>query len=96
MLWTFTFALSAAHFYGYIGAGAPGVPNDLSAWQFLAPEYESYRKLQVYETAVQAALEDGHISDRQRRVLDSMIGSISIDAKITDQLENDARAAEGN
>jgi hypothetical protein len=57
------------------------------------PEYESYRKLQVYENAVQAALEDGHISDRQRRVLNSMVQSMGIDPSIAEQLENDARAA---
>ena len=56
------------------------------------PEYESYRKIQVYENAVQAALEDGHISERQRRVLNSMIKSMGIDMKVAEQLENDARA----
>ena len=60
------------------------------------PEYESYRKLQVYEAAVQAALEDGRISDRQRRVLTSMIESMSIDAKVAERLENEARAALAN
>ena len=57
------------------------------------PEYESFRKLQVYETAVQAALEDGHISTRQRRVLDSMIESMGVDAKVAGQLESAACAA---
>lgn len=57
------------------------------------PEYESYRKLQVYESAVQAALEDGHISERQRRVLNSMIQSMGIDTEVAERLENDARAA---
>lgn len=57
------------------------------------PEYETFRKLQVYESAVRAALEDGHISDRQRRVLTSMIESMGIDAKVAEALENDARAA---
>ncbi len=56
----------------------------------------SYRKLQVYETALQAALEDGHISERQRRVLNSMIESMGIDTKVAEQLENDARAALAN
>ena len=56
------------------------------------PEYENYRKLQVYESALQAALEDGHISQRQRRVLDSMVASMGIDAKVAQQLENDALA----
>ena len=57
------------------------------------PEYESFRKIQVYESAVQAALEDGHISERQRRVLNSMIESMSIDTKIAERLENDALVA---
>ncbi len=57
------------------------------------PDYESYRKLQVYESAVQAALEDGHVSNRQRRVLDSMIKSMGIDAAAAERLENDARVA---
>ena len=57
------------------------------------PEYETFRKLQVYETALRAALEDGHISERQRRVLNSMIGSMGIDAKIAETLESDAQAA---
>lgn len=57
------------------------------------PEYESYRKLQVYENALRAALEDGHISDRQRRVLNSMIQSMGIDETIAEQLEADARSS---
>ncbi len=56
------------------------------------PEYENFRKLQVYESALQAALEDGHISQRQRRVLDSMIRSMGIDEKVAAQLESDALA----
>ena len=56
------------------------------------PEYESYRKLQVYESALQAALEDGRISERQRRVLNSMIQSMGIDQKLAERLESDARA----
>ena len=58
------------------------------------PEYGTFRKLQVYETAVHAALEDGHISDRQRRVLDSMIQSMGIDTSIARQLEADAWASQ--
>jgi hypothetical protein len=57
------------------------------------PEYEIFRKLQVYETAVRAALEDGHISERQRRVLNSMIESMGIGAKDAETLESDAQAA---
>ena len=54
------------------------------------PEYEAFRKYQVYESAVRAALEDGHISERQRRVLTSMIESMGIDPKVAEALENDA------
>lgn len=190
VLWTFTFALNAAHYYGVVGEGAPGDPGVLSivvpffyelaviiyvplvaygvlrvqlfdvdlrikrtlkrstvaaafvatffvvselAGEFLSgqlgtvlgvlgtgalvffldpiqraaerlsnaampntqetPEYESYRKLQVYESAVQAALEDGHISKRQRRVLNSMVESMGIDTTVAERLENDAQGA---
>ncbi len=61
------------------------MPNTLDT-----AEYESYRKLQVYENALQAALEDSHISKRQRRVLDSMIESMGIDAEVAKRLEEDA------
>lgn len=57
------------------------------------PEYESFRKLQVYDSAVRAALEDGHISERQRRVLDSMIASMGIDPGVALRMEEDALAA---
>ena len=57
------------------------------------PEYENYRKIQVYESAVHAAMEEGGISDRQRRVLDSLIASMGIDANVARQLENDAHRA---
>lgn len=196
VLWTFTFAMNAAHYYGYIGAGVPGIPNDSSPWAIVVPffyelavimyvplvaygvlrvqlfdvdlrikrtlkrstvaaafvatffvvselasnylsnqlgavlgvlctgalvffldpiqrtaeklsnaampnthntpEYEKFRKYQVYESAVHAALEDGHISERQRRVLNSMVDSMGIDTKVAEQLEDDARAAISN
>jgi uncharacterized membrane protein YebE (DUF533 family) len=57
------------------------------------PEYETFRKFQVYETALHAALEDGHISERQRRVLNSMVKSMGIDTGVAERLENDARVA---
>ena len=53
------------------------------------PEYETYRKLQVYDSAIRAALEDGHISQRQRRVLDSMIDSMGIDRTVARRMEED-------
>ncbi len=57
------------------------------------PEYETYRKLQVYEAALQTALEQGGISDRERQMLNSLIGSLGIDAQAAEQLERDAQAA---
>lgn len=57
------------------------------------PEYESFRKLQVYDSAIRAALEDGHISKRQRRVLDSMIESMGIDRSVAQRMEEDTLAA---
>ena len=57
------------------------------------PEYESFRKLQVYDSAVRAALEDGRISERQRRVLDSMIESMGIDRNVAQRMEDDTLAA---
>ncbi len=56
------------------------------------PEYEAFRKLQVYDTAVRAALEDGYISERQRRVLDSMIASMGIDPLVAQRVEEDTLA----
>jgi len=192
VLWTVTFALNTAQFYGYIGSGMQGLPNDPSPLGFIlpffyelavilyvplvaygvlrvqlfdvdlrikrtikrstvaaafvatffivselagnylsnqlgtvlgvmctgalvffldpiqrtaerfsnaampnthdTPEYETFRKIQVYETVLQAALEDGHISDRQRRVLNSMVESMGIDTGVAERLENDALA----
>lgn len=57
------------------------------------PEYETFRKLQVYDSAVRAALEDGRISKRQRRVLDSMITSMGIDKATAERMEADVMAS---
>jgi len=57
------------------------------------PEYESFRKLQVYDSALRAALEDGRISARQRRVLDSMVESMGINRSIAQRMEDDTLAA---
>lgn len=56
------------------------------------PEYEAFRKLQVYDSALHAAFEDGHISERQRRVLDSMINTMGIDRHTATRMEDDLRA----
>jgi hypothetical protein len=57
------------------------------------PAYELFRKLQVYDSALRAALEDGQISDRQRRVLDSMIESLGIEGNLAQRMEQDLLAA---
>ena len=57
------------------------------------PEYAIFRKLQVYDSALRAALEDGVISQRQRRVLDSMVESMGIDREDAARMERDAIAA---
>ncbi len=57
------------------------------------PEYEAFRKLQVYDSALHAAFEDGHISDRQRRVLDSMIDTMGIDRQTARRMEDDLQAS---
>ena len=52
-------------------------------------EYLSFRKLQVYEATLRASLEDGVISKRQRKVLDSMITSMNLDVSVAQQIETD-------
>lgn len=56
------------------------------------PEYESYRKLQVYESALQTALEQGGISSRERQMLDTLIKTMGIDSQAAFALERDALA----
>ncbi len=56
------------------------------------PEYESYRKLQVYEAALQSALEQGGISDRERHMLNSPIQLLGIDTRAAAAPEQDALA----
>lgn len=57
------------------------------------PEYEAFRKLQVYDSALHAAFEDGRISERQRRVLDSMIDTMGIDRETAQRMEDDLRVS---
>ncbi len=56
------------------------------------PEYETYRKLQVYEAALYAALEQGVVPAQQRPVLDALVSSLGIDAAAARQLEDDVRS----
>lgn len=56
------------------------------------PEYETYRKLQVYAAALHTALENGEISARERQLLNSLIKSLGIDPQAAAALERDALA----
>ncbi|MEP6390569.1 MAG: hypothetical protein ABJ056_11660 [Halioglobus sp.] len=53
------------------------------------PEYESFRKLQVYDSALRATLEDGKIGERERLILNSMVASMGIDPSIARRMEED-------
>lgn len=57
------------------------------------PEYELFRKLQVYDSALRASLENGRISTRERKILDSLIDSMAIDRQLAQRMEQDALAA---
>ncbi len=78
-----------------IQRAAEGLSNAAMPNTVATPEYENFRKLQVYDSAVKAALEDGHISDRQRRVLDSMLQTMGIDSQVAEQMERDAKSTLG-
>lgn len=58
------------------------------------PEYEAFRKLQVYEATLHATIEDGAIPLGKRGTLDTLISSLGIDPAIARRLEDDALAAD--
>ena len=72
-----------------IQRAAEGLSNAAMPNTVNTPEYESFRKLQVYDSALRAAFEDGLISERQRTVLNSMITSMGIDPAIAQRMEED-------
>jgi len=53
------------------------------------PAYAAFRKLQVYEAALQDANRDGGISDKERRLLDRLRDSLGIEATDAAALERD-------
>lgn len=57
------------------------------------PEYEAFRKLQVYESTMNASIEDGVIPSHKRVVLESLIESLGIDPATAQRLEKDALEA---
>ncbi|WP_439106128.1 hypothetical protein [Congregibacter sp.] len=54
------------------------------------PEYENFRKLQVYESAVQAAVDDGAVPAHKRAILDALVTSLGISPEVALRLEQDA------
>lgn len=58
------------------------------------PEYLTFRKLQVYESALQDALKEGGISDKERTLLEHLRGSLGVSAADAEALERDLAAAE--
>jgi hypothetical protein len=52
-------------------------------------EYVTYRKLQVYEGALQEALQGGGISDKERALLNRLRDSLGITAADAEALERD-------
>jgi len=56
------------------------------------PEYESYRKLQVYEAALESAYQEGGVSQRERSMLASIATSLGIHADDAERLERDVSA----
>jgi hypothetical protein len=76
-------------FFEHLQRAAQGLANAAMPNTQDTPEYENFRKLQVYDAALRTALEDGVISDRQRRLLDSLIESMKIDRTLALRLEAD-------
>ncbi len=54
------------------------------------PEYEAFRKLQVYEATLYASIDNGELPPHRRNVLDALITSLGIDPAIARRLEEDA------
>jgi hypothetical protein len=60
------------------------------------PEYAAYRKLQVYESALAEALQEGGISEKERSLLNRLRDTLGISSTDAASLENDlqVRSAE--
>lgn len=63
-----------------------GIPTAIVAWRLGL-------YLLVVAPRAGTALEDGHISERQRRVIDSMIESMGIDPAVARRMEENSLAA---
>lgn len=58
-------------------------------------EYRTVRKREVYLAAVESAMEDGNITERERSVLATLADQLGLGAKETLQIEREARIAVG-
>lgn len=56
------------------------------------PEYEAFRKLQVYEATLNANIDNGEMPPHTRTVLDALINSLGIDPTVARRIEEDALA----
>jgi hypothetical protein len=59
------------------------------------PEYVAFRKLQVYEAAVSEALQEGGISDKERKLLGHLRASLDITEQDAESIERDLLHASG-
>jgi len=59
------------------------------------PEYASYRKMQVYESAVSEALQEGGISNKERALLNHLRDSLGISPVDAQALESELRQEPG-
>lgn len=57
------------------------------------PEYLTFRKMQVYESALTDALPDGEISERERELLNRLRDSLGISVSDAEAIERDLRKA---
>ena len=53
------------------------------------PEYEAFRKMQVYEAAVAEALEEDGISKKERSLLERLRDSLDISQASAQAIENE-------
>jgi uncharacterized membrane protein YebE (DUF533 family) len=53
------------------------------------PEYYAYRKMQVYQAALEEAMTDGQISDKERRMLEGMRKSLGVNAADAEAMERE-------
>jgi len=58
------------------------------------PEYIAFRKLQVYESAVAEAMQEGGVSQKERALLNRLRDSLGVSVEDADSIERDLQAGE--